>query len=60
MIEWYTYKHINGEIHVRRYFSSLDIEECESSPFVLHTFGPYEALSHKDAVHRAQQVFGEG
>lgn len=42
--QWYGYKHISGTYQAKRYFSLLDIQEAEESPFVKQVVGPF--LSH--------------
>jgi hypothetical protein len=53
---WWGYLHIEGEnnIHVKRYFDRLDIEEAKVSPFVARVFGPFEATGREDAISQIQ------
>lgn len=46
---WYAYKHVNGEIHPKRYFSTEDIIEAQESDFVLEVRGPIEG-TREDAI----------
>lgn len=48
-LEWWGYEHKNGSIHAKRYFSRLDIDEADISPFVTKVFGPFEAGSIEEA-----------
>jgi len=57
MIEWYGYIHINGSLHVKRYFDRGDIEEASSSPFVASITGcPIEAASREEAVKEISKI----
>lgn len=47
---WYVYKHIDGGIHPKRYFSYEDIIEAQDSPFVEEVRGPIEG-TREDAIN---------
>ena len=47
---WYGYKHTDGSVHTKRYFSHGDIEEARESDFVAHVVGPFEADNRESAV----------
>lgn len=52
---WYAYKHTEGGIHAKRYFSQRDIAEAEQSSFVEEVQGPIEG-TREDALN----LFAEG
>ena len=57
MIEWYAYKHINGSIHLRRWFGdSLDIQEANESPFVESVTKVFTAETRKEALELAKEL----
>ena len=47
---WWGYIHINGSVQVKIFFSDLDLEEADESPFVRKVFKPFEANSREDAI----------
>jgi len=50
-MEWYGYLHINGTLHVKRFFGDYgDIIECKQSDFVLCSAGPFDANSREEAL----------
>lgn len=48
--EWWGYKHISGTYQAKRYFSPLDIQEANESPFAECVFGPFEAKNREEAL----------
>lgn len=50
MNKWWGYVHVNGSLHVKRYFSPEDINEANDSPFVEHVYGPWECLNADEAM----------
>lgn len=54
-IQWWGYVHMDGSLHVKRYFSELDIEEAEGSPFVLSAHGPWTVDSREEALKKLQE-----
>ena len=53
MFEWYGYVHVNGTVHLKRYFSALqegDINEAIESDFVVKVVGPFEAENREAAM----------
>ena len=54
---WWGYKHKNGKIFSKRYFSQDDITEAEESPFVRDTFGPFQADDKEDANNILEKAF---
>lgn len=49
-MKWWGYKHTNGSIQVKRCFSLRDIEEANSSPFVLETTEAFNAKDRDEAI----------
>lgn len=50
-LKWYGYIHINGTLHVKRFFGDLgDVIEARSSDFVEYVFKPFEAPTRKHAI----------
>ena len=47
---WWGYLHINGTIHLKRYFSKLDIQDAKMSSFVKYTVQPFEADNREKAL----------
>ena len=47
---WYAYKHINGTVHAKRFFSHQDIIEARESDFVDEVRGPIEG-TREDALN---------
>ena len=50
---WYAYKHINGTIHPKRFFSKEDVIEATASDFVSEVRGPVEG-TREDALNLFQ------
>lgn len=58
-LQWYAYRHINGTLHLKRYFGDpLDIREVKESPFVREVTGPFEANKRKEAEDIMRARFG--
>ncbi len=53
MNRWYGYSHVDGEIHVKRYFDRRDIEEARESIFVDAVTGPFDAEDRDSAFIEA-------
>jgi len=47
---WWGYKHVSGSYQAKRYFSKLDTDEAEESPFVLKVIYPFEVNSRDEAL----------
>lgn len=50
-ILWWGYKHTSGTYQAKRYFSTLDIEEANESPFCDIVIGPFEANLREEALN---------
>ena len=46
---WWGYLHTSGTIQIKRYFSQLDLDEADESPFVQRRYGPFEASGRDEA-----------
>lgn len=46
---WWAYLHINGGIHLKRYFSADDLKDADESPFVAARTQPFYADNRKQA-----------
>lgn len=49
-ILWWGYKHTSGTLQAKRYFSRLDTEEAEQSPFCQHVVYPFHAANRDEAL----------
>ena len=59
-IEYYSYLHINGSIHVKRYFGDRgDLDEAIESDFVAIVVGPFVAKTRTDAQLKARKLINE-
>jgi hypothetical protein len=54
-IQWWGYIHVDGSIHVKRYFSREDLVEARESDFVQQVFGPWEVDSREKALEKMKQ-----
>lgn len=48
--QWWGYKHTNGHLQAKRYFTPLDIQEAFESPFVEQAYGPFDARDRDEAL----------
>ena len=55
-LNWWGYKHANGEYQVKRYFDHADIREAMRSPFVVKTGGPFVAKDRSDALCKIVEI----
>jgi len=49
-LKWWGYLHKQGTIQAKRYFSPLDTQEAEESPFVQRVIYPFEANNRAEAI----------
>ena len=56
---WWGYRHINGSYQAKRYFSKLDIEEAEESPFCTKVTQSFEAESREEALKKVEELTKE-
>jgi len=54
-IRWWGYIHKNGSLHVKRFFSSLDLIEAKESPFVDAVYGPWNVMSRDEAIRKLRE-----
>lgn len=52
---WWGYRHINGNLQVKRFFDFDDILDAYSSDFVDSVSGPFEASGRQDALYKLSQ-----
>jgi hypothetical protein len=54
--EWYGYLHVNGSVHVKRFFDIEDLQEVSASPFVKVWRGPWECESRDAALVKLREA----
>lgn len=57
---WWGYRHIDGSVHIKRFFDDRDIQEADESDFVAMTTGPYQTDDRdeaEDLIQNALVVF---
>ena len=59
-IKWWGYRHINGTIHAKRFFSQEDLSEAVESPFVADIVAPFVAKSRDEALTTIAHKLGGG
>ena len=47
---WWGYRHIDGNLQVKRYFGPKDLEEARESDFVDQYHGPFMASDRQEAL----------
>lgn len=52
---WWGYRHINGSLQAKRYFSTEDLSEARQSPFVASVCPPFSAAGRDEAL----KIIGE-
>lgn len=57
-IKWWAYLHVNGSVHVKRYFDDQDIRDAWASPFVQRVTYTYEANDREQAIKLAHEKLG--
>ena len=59
MLKWYAYKHVNGELHLKRYWNDYgDIIEARESPFVAEVTEPFDADTRELAIAKGLGLLG--
>ncbi len=53
---WWAYLDDQGKVHIKKYISDRQIQNCEQLPFCKGIFEPFEAYGYEDA-HRKIAVF---
>jgi hypothetical protein len=54
---WWGYLHTSGTLQAKRYFSKLDTDEAEESPFCQQVIYPFEAENREEAlVYISEQI----
>ena len=49
-ILWWGYRHIDGSLHAKRYFSEQDLDEARESPFVKRYSPAFPAQNREEAL----------
>lgn len=55
-LAWWAYRHINGTIQVKRYFSREDLTEADESPFVSERTDVFHADDREAAEEKAKEL----
>jgi len=56
---WWGYLHTSGTVQIKRYFSQLDLDEANESPFVQRSYGPFPASGRDEAEAILRKQFGK-
>lgn len=48
--QWWGYRHTNGSVQAKRYFSEEDVMEAMLSDFCEKVVGPFEAKDREEAL----------
>lgn len=55
-IKWWGYLHVEGTLHVKRYFDLQDLDEADESPFVELFAGPWECSGKEEALEKLRKA----
>ena len=55
-MRWWGYLHTNGSLQVKLYFGPQDIREAQESPFVITTYGPWDAKDRPEAIEKLEEA----
>lgn len=55
-LQWWGYKHTNGNYQAKRFFDERDIEDALESPFCEQVVGPFLATGREDALRQVQEL----
>lgn len=50
MNKWWGYEHVDGAYQVKRFFDQKDLDEAETSYFVVRVSQPFEAETRAEAL----------
>jgi hypothetical protein len=56
-LDWWGYVHIDGGLHVKRYFDRYDLIEAYESPFVKWITGPFKAFDRQEALEILEKEY---
>ena len=56
MIKWWGYVHVNGTLHVKRYFDMGDLREAAESDFVAFVYGTWDIDNREDAMKKLERL----
>lgn len=57
---WWGYVHVDGTLHVKRYFGPEDITDAIDSEFVAHVINPFHATGAEQAAKLAKTRWDNG
>lgn len=57
-LPWWGYLHVDGSLHVKRYFDQRDLDDAYESDFVYQVCQPLLAISREDAVAQIGEILG--
>lgn len=49
MMKWWGYRHIQGSVHLKRFYDQADVDEAYESDFVDDVCDPFDAPSRETA-----------
>jgi hypothetical protein len=52
---WWGYRHVDGGVQAKRYFSPEDTREAEESPFVVQVIYPFPAENRDEALRLVEE-----
>lgn len=55
MNKWWGYLHVEGTLHVKRFFGSEDILEAHESSFASLVAGPWECSGSEEALEKLKE-----
>lgn len=55
-LKWWGYRHVEGSIHVKRYFDDRDIGDAWDSDFVQMVTSPFAASNRAEALTIASRI----
>ena len=56
MVKWWGYIHVDGSLHVKRFFDFGDILEAQASDFVKSVTAPFEADSRSESMEVYKRI----
>ena len=54
--KWWGYKHVNGNLQVKRFFDRRDIDDARESPFCDVVVNPFLASDRDDALEEIKKI----
>ena len=56
-LPYWGYLHVNGTVHVKRFYDIEEIKDAQESPFVHKVFGPFYCTNTKEAFIVLENYF---